>query len=73
MFIECHKYGMRIEKKKFIVDKNMEFMSNEEKVYKFLLYMLILKKPHTAQREREFILLSFDLWRRPDQNDVNVQ
>lgn len=32
-----------------------------------------IKKPYTAQREREFILLSFDLWRRPDQNDVNVQ
>lgn len=31
-----------------------------------------IKTPHTAQRQREFILLSFDLWRRPDQYDVNV-
>ena len=31
-----------------------------------------IKKLHTAQREREFILISFDLWRRPDQYNVNV-
>lgn len=61
-------------KKNFIVDKfkNMEFMSNEESCIQIPVIYVSIKKPHTAQREREFILISFDLWRRPDQNDVNV-
>lgn len=50
-------------------------MSNEESCIQIpVIYVSI--KSHTLPREKENLyrfLLSFDLWRRPDQNDVNVQ